>query len=131
MLLQLMKCSRGCDRWENFITFSTQEGTLLGLEALHALMQHCNVVVFLQETLASLFADSAIFNSVTDNDSNIFTDYHGIRQLTVTVAPYFISSTCRVLHNLIILLSDPFLTSLHHGGVDTLLLRYITVTNFC
>ena len=128
MLLQLLKCSQSCDRWQNFVTFSTQEGTLLGLEALHALMQHCNIVVFLQETLTSLFANSAVFNSVTDgDDSNIFTDYHGIRQLTATVAPYFISSTCRILHNLIILLSDPFLSSLHHNGVDNLLLRYIMV----
>ena len=129
MLLQLMRCSQSNERWENFITFSTQEGTLLGLEALHALMQHCNIVVFLQETLTSLFTDSAVFNSITDDDdSNIFTDCYGIRQLTATVAPYFISSMCRILHNLIILLSNSLLSSVHHNGVDSLLLRYIKVT---
>ena len=131
MLLQLMKCSQSYEKWENFITFSTQEGTLLGLEALHALIQHYNIVVFLQETLTSLFANSSIFNSVTDDsDSNIFTDSHGIRQLTTMVAPYFISSLCRILHNLVILLSDSLLSSLHHNGIDSLLLRYLKVVSF-
>ena len=124
MLLQLLKCCQGYGRWENFITFSTQEVTLLGLEALHALIQHSNIVAFLQETLSSLFTDSPIFNSVNDGDSNIFNDHHGIGQLTAMIAPYFISAMCRILHNLVILLSDSLLSSVHHDGVDTLFLRY-------
>lgn len=119
-----MRCCQSYERWNNFISFSTQEGTLSGLEALHTLMQHCNIVLFLQETLTSLFANSAVFNSITDDDSNTFSDHHGIRQLTVMVAPYFISSACRVLHNLTILLSDSLLTSIHHSGLDSLLLKY-------
>jgi len=123
VLLHLMKCCQSYEQWDNFITFCTQEGTLLGLEALSALTQHSNIVVFLQETLTSLFANSALFNGVTGDDSNTFADHHGIRQLTTMVAPYFISSTCRVLHNLIILLSDSLLSSIHHSGIDVLLLR--------
>ena len=119
-----MKCCQSYEQWDNFITFSTQEGTLLGLEALNALIQHSNIVVFLQETLTSLFADSALFKTVVGADSNVFSDHHGIRQLTTMVAPYFISSACRILHNLVILLSDSLLSSIHHSGLDALLLRY-------
>lgn len=119
-----MKYCQNHGQWDNLIAFTTQEGTLTGLEALHALIQHCNIVAFLQETLTMLFADSAVFNSGTDGDSNIFTDYHGIIQLTATVAPYFISSTCRILHNLVILLSDSLPSSVHHNGIDSLLIRY-------
>lgn len=129
MLIHLMNCCQSYGRWENFILFSTQDpGPLSGLDALHVLIQHCNVVLFLQETLTSLFADSAVFNSVTGDDPNVFTDHNGIRQLTVMVAPYFISSVCRVLHNLIILLSDSLLSLIHHSGIDGLLLRY---THIC
>lgn len=118
-----MRYCQNYGQWENFITFTTQEGTLLGLEALHALTQHSNIVVFLQETLTSLFANTALFHSVTDGDSNIFSDHHGVRRLAAIVAPYFISSTCRILHNLVILLNDPLLSSIHHSGIDSLLLR--------
>ena len=125
MLLQLMKCCQSYGQWDSFISFSTQEsGALTGLDALHALIQHCNVVLFLQEILMSLFADSAVYNSVTGDDSNVSTNYNDIRQLTVMVAPYFISSVCRVLHNLIILLADSLLSSIHHSGIDGLLIRY-------
>ena len=124
MLLQLMKCCQSYGRWDSFISFSTQEsGALTGLDALNALIQHCNVVLFLQETLMSLFADSAVFNSVTGDDSNVSTNHNDIRQLTVMVAPYFISSVCRVLHNLIILLAESLLSSIHHSGIDGLLIR--------
>ena len=125
MFLQLLKCCQGYEQWENFITFSTQEGPLVGLDALHALVQHCNIIAFLQETLTSLYTDSPVLNSVVDGDSNVFTDHHGIVQLTAMIAPYFISATCRILHNLVILLSDTLLPSIHHGGVDTLFLRYV------
>ena len=120
-----MKCCQDHKHWDNYISFSTQEGTVFGLQALQALLQHCNIVMFLQDTLTTLFADSAVFNSVTDDNSNIFSDHNGIRQLTVMVAPYFVFSLCRVLHNLIILPSDSLLPTIHHNGIDNLLLRYI------
>lgn len=124
MLLQLMKCCQNHERWNSFLTFTAQEGALSGLEALHALTQHSNIVVFLQESLTTLFTESAVFDSVNDADSNIFSDHHGIRQLTAMVAPYFISSACRILHNLVILLSDSLTSSIHHSGIDGLLFRY-------
>lgn len=120
-----MKCCQDHKHWDNYISFSTQEGTVFGLQALQALLQHCNIVMFLQDTLTTLFADSAVFSSVTDDNSNVFSDHNGIRQLTVMVAPYFVSSLCRVLHNLIILLSDSLLPTVHHNGIDNLLLRCI------
>ena len=124
-----MKCCRSHGQWDDFITFSTQEGNLLGLEALNTLIQHSNIVLFVQETLTALFAESAVFNS--DGDSNVFSDHHGIRQLTATIAPYFISSTCRLLHNLIILISDPLLSSIYSSGIDGLLFRCNHLTIMC
>ena len=126
MVLQLIKCCQLHQLWDKFISYSAQDGNVIcGLGAFHSILQHYNVVPFLQEMLTSLI-NSTLFNNGNDeDDSNVFTGCCHLNQMTIAVVPYFISSVCRILHNAAILLAENLSPLLHHSGVDNLLIRFV------
>jgi len=126
VVLELIKCCQLHQQWEKFIKYSAQDGVVLsGLEAFHTTLQHYNVIPFLQEVLMSLINNPTLFNTDNVNDSNVFTGPCHLRQITEIIAPYFISSLCRILHNAAILLPDNLPVVLHHNGIDNLLIRFV------
>jgi len=126
VVLTLIKCCQLHQQWDKFITCSAQDGiALAGLEAFHVMLQHYNVVPFLQEVLMSLINNSVLFNTDNDDDFNVFNGSCHLRQITEVVAPYFISPLCRILHNAAILLPDNLSAVLHHNGIDNLLIRFV------